>query len=141
MLTIAKNKVNVNVLAWRLRRFVVNPRVKFLDLECAAVSDGRLVKKEEIPKYIKYKIAIGLSTRNIFSWYLIINSIPKIEYRQWKNSLVAIPKAVKIDALLEDDSDCLSTTAKSGPGLITATRWMEAIKRNSVKISEVLFLN
>ena len=94
MLTIAKNKVNVNVLAWRLRRFVVNPRVKFLELEFATVSDGRLVKKEEIPKYIKYKIAIGLSTRNIFSWYLIINSIPKIEYRQWKNSLVAIPKAV-----------------------------------------------
>ena len=25
------------------------------------------VKKEEIPKYIKYKIAIGLRTRNIFS--------------------------------------------------------------------------
>ena len=33
-----------------------------------------------------------------------------------------LPKAVKIDALLEDDSDWLSTTAKSGPGLITATR-------------------
>ena len=117
------------------------PRVKFLELEGITVSDGLLLKKEEIPKYIKYKIAIGLRTRNIFSWYLIINSIPKIEYRQWKNSLVAIPKAVKIDALLADDRDCLSTTAKSGTGLITATRWMEAIKRNSVKISEVLSLN
>ena len=115
--------------------------MKFLELECDTVSDGLLVKKEKIPKYIKYKIAIGLRTRNIFSWYLIINSIPKIEYRQWKNSLVAIPKAVKIDALLVDDRDCLSTTAKSGPGLITATRWMEAIKRNSVKISGVLILN
>ena len=115
--------------------------MKFLELECVTVSDGRLVKKEEIPKYIKYKIAIGLRTRNIFSWYLIINSIPKIEYRQWKNSLIAIPNAVKIDALLVDDRDCLSTTAKSGPGLITATRWMEAIKKNSVKISEVQILN
>ena len=115
--------------------------MKFLELDCITVSDDRLVKKEEIPKYIRYKIAIGLRIRNIFSWYLMINSIPKIEYRQWKNSLVAIPKAVKIDALLVDDRDCLSTTAKSGPGLITATRWMEAIKKNSVKISEVQILN
>jgi len=35
---------------------------------------------------------------------------------------VAIHRAVKIDALLVDDRDCLSTTAKSGPRLITATR-------------------
>ena len=141
MLTIEKNKVTVNMLAWRLRRFVINPRVKFLELECITESDGLLLKKEEIPKYIKYKIAIGLRTRNIFSWYIIINSIPKIEYRQWKNSLEAIPKAVKLDALLVEERDCLRTTAKSGPGLITATRWMEEIKRNSVKISEVQFLN
>ena len=50
-----------------LRRFVINPRVKFLELDCITVSDDRLVNKEEIPKYIRYKIAIGLRIRNIFS--------------------------------------------------------------------------
>jgi hypothetical protein len=88
-----------------------------------------------MPMKMRYPAPSALTILKMKIDWEIRNANPVTQYKKWKNIPKLNPKAVKTPVFLEYEREFLTVIKKSGPGLITASRWTAVTVPISAKYS------